>query len=183
MKAYPCCITYNCAEWTTIVDLTQRRSRANASNVVKAFSQNRNRHTHKRTHTGENPFQRSKCDKTFWLTSHILIHHETHTRHKPYQCSQCDKAFNSKDDFVRHQRTHTEKQNTVHIGEKPYKCNQCNKYRTEYCYCVKKLCHNHCIRLTSLQCASIPSDVLMEWLHSRLWVTRIQSCLYYIIVL
>ena len=35
-----------------------------------------------RTHTGEKPFQCSNSDKTFSLTSHILIH----TGDKPYQC-------------------------------------------------------------------------------------------------
>ena len=96
----------------------------------QCFSENSKHRSHMITHTGENTYQCSYCDKalTFnisfvkhltFLGSHLKCHLKIHTGEKPYQCSQCCKGFSMDSNLLKHYRGHT--------GEKPCQCSQCNK--------------------------------------------------------
>ncbi|CAL4147097.1 unnamed protein product, partial [Meganyctiphanes norvegica] len=72
------------------------------------ISNNNDFEIHTRTHTGEQPYQCSQCNKTFTFKTNLINHHQRiHNGKKPYQCSHCNKAFARKSDIIRHQRTHT----------------------------------------------------------------------------
>ena len=74
---------------------------------------------HKRTHTGDKPYECDVCNKRFSRSSVLTVHKRTHTGDKPYECDVCNKRFPRSDNLVLHKRTHT--------GDKPYECNVCNK--------------------------------------------------------
>ena len=69
------------------------------------------------SHSGKNPFECSKCGKTFYDRLTLTEHRRTHTGEKPFKCNKFGKAFFVQSSFTRHQRTH--------IGERPYECTEC----------------------------------------------------------
>ena len=79
--------------------------------------------SHKRTHTGDKPFECDKCDYKCSVSHNLTTHKRTHTGEKPFECDQCDKSFTQSGDLTSHKRTHT--------GEKPYKCDECKESFTQ----------------------------------------------------
>jgi len=74
---------------------------------------------HRRSHSGEKPFECSVCHKRFRRSINLVIHSRIHSGEKPYKCRVCDKAFSHSGDLTTHVRVHT--------GEKPHKCSVCEK--------------------------------------------------------
>ncbi|NXR02634.1 ZN347 protein, partial [Sagittarius serpentarius] len=64
-------------------------------------------------HTGERPYQREECGKSFRHRSTLTIHHRVPSGERPYKCSEC---FKNSSELAQHWRTHT--------GERPYDCSR-----------------------------------------------------------
>ena len=89
----------------------------------KGFIKDRDLKRHMRTHTGKNPFSCSVCSISFTQSRPLRRHMLTHTVVKPFSCSVCDKGFIESGELKRHMRTHT--------GEKPFSCSVCEKSFTQ----------------------------------------------------
>uniref|UniRef100_A0A8C3SGD0 C2H2-type domain-containing protein n=1 Tax=Chelydra serpentina TaxID=8475 RepID=A0A8C3SGD0_CHESE len=85
----------------------------------KRFAQSSNLIRHQRTHTAETPYRCPDCGKRFRRSAHLVMHQRTHTGERPYRCPDCGKRFSHSSHLHRHQRIHT--------GERPYRCPDCGK--------------------------------------------------------
>ena len=82
----------------SIFDRTGKRSKAQTMSrkyelCNKVFSTKGNLLAHKRTHTGDRPYECDVCNKRFSQSSTLTTHKKTHTGDKPYECDVCNKKF------------------------------------------------------------------------------------------
>ncbi|GFT39507.1 zinc finger protein [Nephila pilipes] len=92
---------------------------------VHAFTHLSSAIGHRRRHTGEMPFQCSKCGKLFRVKRAMTAHMSVHSENKPFKCDKCGKAFKSRSGY----RVHLD----FHLGVKRHKCKFCDKTFRAWC--------------------------------------------------
>jgi len=100
----------------------------------KCFKDIHSLRKHYMVHTGEKPFQCSKCDYQCRFRTMLVIHERKHTGEKPFECSICKMRFKQSGTLRDHMMTHT--------GEKRYACPVCD-YKCIQCTDMTKHLKKH----------------------------------------
>ncbi|NWQ99768.1 ZN211 protein, partial [Paradoxornis webbianus] len=54
-----------------------------------SFSQKSTLTAHRRSHTGERPYECGECGRSFSRSSSLTAHQRSHTGERPHQCGEC----------------------------------------------------------------------------------------------
>ena len=72
----------------------------------KGFVDSRALQVHKRSHSGEKPYQCNTCGKFFTESQNLKVHMKKHLNVKEFKCDICEQEFTTKMSMLRHLKRH-----------------------------------------------------------------------------